>query len=73
MDYVNVKGSDDNLKKICDPAECDECVYVGEGGFLCTDERFEQEIVVEDFEPTEHYMRCQKGRKGGKHRRRKKL
>ena len=54
--------------KFCDPSACDECVYVGDGGFMCTDERFvndagEGKIVVEDFVPTEHYMQCQKGGK----------
>jgi len=39
----------------CDPAVCDDCIYIGEGDFLC--ERY-QEIVVSEWEPTEHYLVC---------------
>lgn len=40
---------------MCDPAVCDECLYICEGDFLC--EKC-QEIVVSDWEPTEFYMMC---------------
>lgn len=46
-------------KLMCDPAVCDDCLYIGEGDFLC--EKY-QEIVVEDWQPTEHYLMCRGGR-----------
>lgn len=47
-------------KKICDPAECDSCLYIGEGDFLCDEY---QEIVVSDFEPTDSYLICEEEKK----------
>lgn len=41
--------------KFCDPAVCDCCQYIGEGDFLCDKL---MELVVEDWEPTEHYRTC---------------
>ncbi|MDE7243673.1 MAG: hypothetical protein K2O18_06830 [Oscillospiraceae bacterium] len=55
------------LKKFCDPAVCDCCLYVGEGDFLCDQH---MEIVVSDWEPTESYLMCQIQHKaigGGEH------
>lgn len=49
-------------KKICDPGMCDECLYIGEGDFLC--DKY-QTIVVSDWEPTEDYLICKEGRKSG--------
>lgn len=46
--------------RTCDPGKCEYCQYVGEGGFLC--DKY-MEIVVEDWEPTEHFQMCVK-RKG---------
>ncbi len=43
----------------CDPGVCDNCLYICEGDFLC--DKYE-ELVVSDWEPTEHYMMC-KGRR----------
>lgn len=48
-------------KKSCDPGKCDYCQYVGEGGYLC--DKY-MEIVVEDWEPTESFMKCQRKKKG---------
>ena len=42
-------------KKICDPAMCDDCVYIGEGDFLCDRHRV---IVVSDWVPTEDFLVC---------------
>lgn len=42
-------------KKVCDPAVCDDCIYIGDGDFLC--DKF-QEIVISDWEPTEEYLKC---------------
>lgn len=40
--------------------ECDECVYICEGDYVCLKIH---EIVVEEFgQPTEHWMDCQKSR-----------
>ena len=50
-------------KKTCDPARCDYCQYVGEGGFLCDEY---MEIVVEDWKPTESFRMCMKKCKGEK-------
>lgn len=41
--------------KMCDPGICDNCLYIGEGDFLC--DKY-QEIVVGDWQPTEHYLMC---------------
>lgn len=42
-------------KKNLQCEHCDECEYVGEGGYLCT---AHNEIVIEDWEPTDEYMHC---------------
>lgn len=42
-------------KKCPDCSLCANCVYVGEGGYLCD---MKQTIVIEDFEPTPDYMAC---------------
>lgn len=47
-------------KKICDPDLCDECMYVGDGGFACMKDPTNVVIVIDDFEPTEDYLHCQK-------------
>ena len=44
--------------KFCDPAVCDCCQSIGEGDFLCDKL---MELVVEDWEPTEHYRTCGEG------------
>lgn len=45
--------------KICDPGMCDECLYIGEGDFLCDKH---QTIVVSDWEATTDYLICERGR-----------
>ena len=44
----------------CDPSVCDECMYIGEGDFVCSLhlEEPEKAMVVEDWEPTENYPQC---------------
>lgn len=37
----------------CD--NCTHCVYVGEGGYLCD---VKNEIVIDDWIPTENYYTC---------------
>lgn len=48
------------VKKDCDPAVCDDCVYLGEGDFICW---AQEEIVMSDWMPTEYYMMCNRGGK----------
>lgn len=38
---------------ICDPDICPCCQYIGEGDSYCDEIG---EIVLEDWEPTQHYM-----------------
>ena len=38
---------------VCDPDVCPNCQYIGEGDSWCD---VTQEIVLADWEPTEHYM-----------------
>ena len=45
-------------KKICDPGMCDECIYIGEGDFICD---LHQTLVMADWEPTEDYLICMGG------------
>lgn len=47
--------------KMCDPGMCDECIYIGDGDFLC--DKY-QAFVVEDWEAGDDYLICQgKGNK----------
>lgn len=46
-------------EKFCDPAVCDHCQYICEGDFLC--DKYDT-LVVSDWEPTEDYLKCEKGR-----------
>lgn len=50
------RRSKSKAKKLCDPAVCDCCQYVGVGDFLCDEH---MEIVVSDWKPTENYLMCQ--------------
>ena len=45
-------------KKFCDPGICDECIYIGDGDFLCDKL---QEIVVSDWQPTNEFLKCTEG------------
>ena len=52
--------------RICDPAVCDHCTYIGEGDFICDLHGMGPELtmfVLEDWEPTEHFLQCMKGGK----------
>lgn len=54
----------DRKQRFCDPGACDFCIYLGEGDFQC--DRHDV-LVVEDWTPTDEYMKCKqlhgKGRK----------
>ena len=48
--------------KICDPAICDHCMYIGEGDFVCDDHPDgEFVLVMSDWEPTELFVHCETG------------
>lgn len=48
------------MEKVCDPAICDCCQYIGEGDFIC--DRYiadpDRVLVVDEWEPTENYLQC---------------
>lgn len=47
----------------CDPNLCDHCMYLGEGDFVCDLHGLGPEetvFVMEDWEPTEHFLQCVK-------------
>ena len=55
------------MPKTCDPNMCDHCMYLGEGDFVCDLHGLGPEetvFVMEDWEPTEHFLQCRRG--GGK-------
>jgi len=51
--------------RMCDPGMCDHCQYIGEGDFICDQDLSDPEgvLVVSDWEPTENYLKCKKGRR----------
>lgn len=55
MAKAKTKNRKTQKHRICDPAVCDECLYICEGDFLCEKH---QQIVVSEWEPTEYYMMC---------------
>jgi hypothetical protein len=46
----------------CNPDICDSCQYIGDGDSFCDEI---QQMVLEDWEPTEHFMG--EGCPNGKH------
>ena len=49
--------------RMCDPGMCESCQYIGEGSFICDDAPEGPVIVVDEWEPTENYLRCRHGSK----------
>lgn len=47
------------VKRICDPAVCDHCIYLGEGDFVCM-KQSEPILVVDEWTPTDEYLWCQR-------------
>lgn len=48
-------------KWVCDPANCDHCLYIGEGDFICDSFPGEAYVaVMTDWMPTERYLHCRK-------------
>lgn len=52
-------------RRICDPACCNHCEYIGEGDFICDnfpdDQGNPAVLVMSDWEPTENYLKCKTG------------
>lgn len=44
-------------KRFCDPGVCGNCMYIGDGDFLCDKTN---KIVVSDWTPTEDYLSCKR-------------
>ena len=47
----------------CDPNLCDHCMYIGDGDFVCDLHGLGPEetvFVMEDWEPTEHFLQCRR-------------
>lgn len=43
--------------KICDPAACHHCTYIGEGDFMCDNHPDEAVVlVISDWDPTEYLI-----------------
>lgn len=40
--------------RMCDPGMCDNCIYIGDGDFICDRGPGEPVLVVEDWEPNEN-------------------
>ena len=54
-------------RRMCDPAKCDDCIYLGEGDFVCTLNGLGPDttvFVMEDWEPTEHFLQCRRDKNG---------
>ena len=49
-------------RKMCDPAVCQFCEYICEGDFICTKDYSAPVLVMEDWVPTEDFMRCKRGK-----------
>lgn len=49
-------GEEKEMKRINTCLECDNCIYIGEGDYICDDLH---EIVIDDFgHPTANWMAC---------------
>lgn len=48
---------------MCDPGMCDNCIYIGDGDFICDRGPGEPVLVVEDWEPNENYLMCRRNRR----------
>ena len=46
----------DNLDKVGICMNCDHCIYIGEGDFIC--DAGEPFMVMSDWEPTDDYWNC---------------
>jgi len=48
-----MKKDNKKIAKIC--ATCDNCIYIGEGDYICDDTK---DIVMEDHTPNDNYFHC---------------
>lgn len=46
-------------EKFCDPSVCDNCLYIGEGDFIC-DKYSLPILVIDDWYPNENFLKCKK-------------
>ena len=45
--------------RICDPAVCHHCTYIGEGDFICDNHPDEAVVfVINDCDPTAYFLHC---------------
>ena len=35
--------------------QCDKCIYIGEGGYICD---MTADVVIDDWTPTENFYEC---------------
>ena len=52
-------------QRVCDPGICDHCIYICEGDFICDLYGMGPDkttFVLEDWQPTEDFLQCMKGR-----------
>lgn len=45
--------------RFCDPAVCDNCLYICEEDFIC-DRKPVPVMVISDWEPTEDFLWCER-------------
>lgn len=48
--------------RMCDPGMCDNCIYIGDGDFICDRGPGKPVLVEEDWEPNENYLMCRRKR-----------
>ena len=47
-------------RKMCDPAVCQFCEYIGEGDFICTKDYTDAVLVMMGWTPTDNYLKCRR-------------
>lgn len=53
-------GKKKNKRRVCNPLMCDNCMYIGKGDCVCKKYLV---LVVDEWEPTDGYMKCEQGEK----------
>lgn len=57
-------ASDKAISKMCDPGYCEECVYICEGDFICTEDSLDHPVLVkDDWVETDNYHWCARHKK----------
>lgn len=59
----DIKRRNSNYEKprMCDPGMCEHCDYLGDGNAVCT--RFNNAVVLSDWEPTDNTLMCRRQRR----------